>query len=174
MSTYWQNAPTTVEDIRCHCECGCSHMLAWHQMEDTGYVCDACYGEPGHAPLIKGDLPLDGGGKETMQSLELDVVSAHGDYTPNKVDYDIAKPLFSATLGDYSFTISLGADDSAFIMWSDHVANEWIEHFEKLSHAIARLAHIQHCAETAWRQSINSHPRVFANKFEFLVQDKWI
>ena len=109
-----------------------------------------------------------------MSDLLLDVVSAHADYTPNKMDYDIAKHLFSATIGDYSFSILQGADDSAFLRWDDGVANEWIEHYEKLSHAIARLAHLQHCAETAWKQSFNSHPRVFANKFEFLMQDKWI
>ena len=118
-------------------------------------------------------LPNDGGGKEKMESLELDVVSAHSDYTPNKVDYDIAKPLFSATVGDYSFTISLGADDSAFLMWSDGVANDWLEHFERLSHAIARLAHLQSCAESAWEKNFISHPRYFANEFDkFINQDR--
>ncbi len=104
-----------------------------------------------------------------MENLTLDVVSAHPDYTPNKVDYDIAKPLFSATIGDYAFTISQGADDSAFLMWSDGVANEWLEHFVCVSHAIARLAHLQSCAESAWEKNFNSHPRYFSQRFEQFI-----
>lgn len=108
-----------------------------------------------------------------MHNLELDVVSAHPDYTPNKVDYDIAKPLFSATMDGYSFTVSQGADDSAFLMWTDGI-NEWIEHYVRVSEAIARLAHLQHCAESAWKKGFASTPLVFAQKFEFLMQDKWV
>jgi len=108
-----------------------------------------------------------------MSDLKLNVESAHPDYTPNTVDYDIAKTLFSATMNDYSFTISQGADDSAFLMWTDGI-NEWLEHFVCVSHAIARLAHLQHCAESAWKQSFASTPLTFAQKFEFLMQDKWV
>ena len=108
-----------------------------------------------------------------MTDLKLNVESAHPDYTPNKVDYDIAKPLFSAMMNDYSFTISQGADDSAYLMWTDGI-DEWLEHFVCVSHAIARLAHLQHCAESAWRKSFASSPDTFAMKFEFLMQDKWV
>lgn len=99
-----------------------------------------------------------------MSDLTLDVVSAHPDYTPNKVDYEIAKPLFSATFNDYSFTVSQGADDSAFLMWSDGI-NEWIEHYEKLSHAIARLALLQGCAESVWEKCFTQNPKQFVNEF---------
>lgn len=109
-----------------------------------------------------------------MQDLELNVVSAHPDYTPNQFDYDFATRLFGATIGDYSFAILRGADDSGYLTWNDGVANEWIEHFEKLSHAIARLAHLQHCAESAWKQGFASTPKTFTEKFEFLMQDKWV
>ncbi len=104
-----------------------------------------------------------------MQDLKLDVVSAHPDYTPNKVDYDIAKTIISAVVGDYQFKILQGADDSAFLTWNDGVANEWTEHFEVLSHAFARLAHIQSCAESAWEKGFNSHPRYFAQQFERFI-----
>ena len=106
-------------------------------------------------------------------NLELDVVSAHADYTPNQVDYDNAKELFSAIIGDYAFKISQGSDDSAYLVWNDGVANEWMEHFEKLSHAFARLAHLQACAESAWEKGFASHPRYFANEFDkFINQDR--
>ena len=108
-----------------------------------------------------------------MDTLNLNVVSAHPDYTPNKMDYDIAKEVMRVSLHDYTAVISQGADDSAFLWWTDGI-NEWLEHFVRLSHAIARLAHLQTCAESAWKQQFASHPHVFAQKFEFLMQDKWI
>lgn len=108
-----------------------------------------------------------------MTDLALDVVSAHPDYTPNKVDYEIAKEVLRVDFYGYTATVSLGADDSAFLWWTDGV-NEMLEHFVHPSHAIARLAHIQHCSESGYGKSINSHPRMFSEKFEFLMQDRWI
>lgn len=104
-----------------------------------------------------------------MQDLALNVVSAHPDYTPNKVDFDIAKEIVRAVINDYSFSILQGADDSAYLRWDDGVANEWIEHYEKLSHAFARLAHLQSCAESNWEKGFASHPRYFAQQFEIFV-----
>jgi hypothetical protein len=109
-----------------------------------------------------------------MSDLTLDVVSAHADYTPNQIDYDHAKELFGAIIGDYCFTIKQGTDDSAYLNWNDGVANEWTEHFEKLSHAFARLAHLQACAETNWEKGFASHPRYFANEFDKFINSERI
>lgn len=109
-----------------------------------------------------------------MSDLLFDVVSAHPDYTPNLVDYDHAKELFGAIIGDYCFTIKQGTDDSAYLNWNDGVANEWTEHFEKLSHAFARLAHLQACAETKWEKGFVSHPRYFANEFDKFINSERI
>lgn len=106
-----------------------------------------------------------------MSDLSLDVVSAHRDYTPNAVDYDISVTLISGVIGDYDFTISVGADDSAFLRWGDGVANEWLEHYERISHAIARLANLQYCAESNWKVAFDSTPVQFAEKFKFLMND---
>lgn len=105
-----------------------------------------------------------------MNDLELDVVSAHADYTPNKLDYEIAVQVINATFNDYSVIISVGADESAFLWWTDGI-NEWIEHFERLSHAIARFAHLQICAESAWEKGFGSHPRYFATQFETFINN---
>lgn len=98
----------------------------------------------------------------------LDVVSAHPDYTPNEIDYDIAVELFTAGFNDYTVKVSIGADDSGFLWWTDGI-NEWLEHYEKLSHALARFAQLQTCAESAWKKGFSSHPRYFANMFDAFV-----
>jgi hypothetical protein len=109
-----------------------------------------------------------------MSDLTLDVVSAHADYTPNRIDYDNSKKLFGTVIGGYAFTISQGSDDSAYLVWNDGVANEWMEHFEKLSHAFARLAHLQACAESDWEKGFASHPRYFANQFDIFINQERI
>lgn len=107
-----------------------------------------------------------------MSDLTLDVVSAHPDYTPNIVDYQIAQEVMRATFSDYSVVISQGADDSAFLWWTDGI-NEWLEHFVRLSHALARFAHLQVCAENAWEIGFASHPRYFAQQFDaFITQER--
>lgn len=103
-----------------------------------------------------------------MSDLTLDVVSAHPDYTPNKMDYDIAKEVMRVSFHDYTVVISQGADDSAFLWWTDGI-NEWIEHFVRLSHALARFAHLQSCAESAWEKGFASHPFYFAQQFEIFI-----
>jgi hypothetical protein len=103
-----------------------------------------------------------------MNELELDVVSAHPDYTPNAVDYDIAAELFKAKFNDYTVKVSIGADDSAFLWWTDGI-NEWLEHYERLSHALARFAQLQSCAESAWKKEFSSHPRYFAKMFDVFL-----
>lgn len=108
-----------------------------------------------------------------MLDTTLDVVSAHADYTPNKIDYDIAAELFRVTFSDYTVVVSQGADDSAFLWWTDGI-NEWLEHFERVSHALARFAHLQSCAESAWEKSFTSHPRYFANQFEIFINHERI
>ena len=102
-----------------------------------------------------------------------EVVSAHPDYTPNEVDFHNSTLIFRVSFHDYTVAVYQGADDSAFLWWTDGI-NEWLEHFVRVSHAIARFAHLQYCAESAWKQNFASHPKVFANGFEFLMQDRWI
>lgn len=103
-----------------------------------------------------------------MSDLALDVVSAHPDYTPNRNDYETATEVMRVSFEDYTIVISQGADGSAFLWWTEGI-NEWLEHFEKLSHAIARLAHLQSCAESDWEKGFASHPRYFAQQFEIFI-----
>lgn len=96
------------------------------------------------------------------------ISTSHPDYQPNMVDYESAKLLFIYDMGDVTAQISKGVDDSGFIRWTDHVANEWIEHFSSVSIALMRLAALQACGETCWETVFVHTPKGFeriADKF---------
>lgn len=97
------------------------------------------------------------------------IVSAHPDYQPNEVDYAFANPLFAITINDdVRVVVSQGQDDSGYLWWTDFVANEWCEHYPTVSLAIARLALLQACGESAWEKGFTHTPKGFVvafNKF---------
>lgn len=99
------------------------------------------------------------------------IVSAHGDYQPTMTDYEMAKLLFVYDMGDVTALISQGADDSGFIRWTDHVANEWIEHFPNVSLAIMRLATLQACGENSWEKGFVHTPKGFARVADEFVSN---
>ena len=102
-------------------------------------------------------------------SVALDVESAHPDYTPNAIDYDVAKELFSLLINEpvqAKVIVSRGADDSGFLWWTDFVANEWLEHYPTVSLAIARLALLQACGESAWVKGFTQTPKEFVQQYE--------
>ena len=96
------------------------------------------------------------------------IQSSHTDYQPTMVDYESSKLLFIYDMGDVTAHLSRGMDDSGFIRWTDHVANEWIEHFSTVSIAMMRLAALQACGEDSWEQGFTHTPKGFeriADKF---------
>lgn len=100
---------------------------------------------------------------------ETPIHSGHPDYSPNMTDYECAKLLFVFQMHDgVTACISQGVDDSGFIRWTDNVVNEWIEHYESVSMALARLAVLQECAQGDWLQGFHQNPAEFtqvARKF---------
>ena len=102
-----------------------------------------------------------------MTKLLFDVESAHPDYTPNAIDYDVAKELFFVIINqDAKAVVSRGADDSGYLWWTDFVANEWLEHYPTVSLAIARLALLQACGESAWEKGFTHTPKEFVQQYE--------
>jgi hypothetical protein len=99
------------------------------------------------------------------------IISTHPDYSPNDVDYEIAREVAKMQFSDYSVEIREGEDCSGFLYWSDGVANEWCEHFVELSHAFARLATLQSCAETVWRKAFADTPEDFSNRYRKFLLD---
>jgi hypothetical protein len=98
--------------------------------------------------------------------LYITIESAHPDYIPNRVDYETAKELFSVIIcDDAKAVVSQGADDSGYLWWTDFVANEWLEHYPTVSLAIARLALLQECGESAWEKGFTHTPREFVNEY---------
>lgn len=97
----------------------------------------------------------------------MDIVSAHPDYQPNAVDYSSARTLFAMHINnDVEVIVSQGADDSGYLWWTDFVANEWCEHYPTVSLAIARLALLQACGESAWEKGFAQTPTEFMNEYE--------
>jgi hypothetical protein len=101
-----------------------------------------------------------------MTNLQELLESAHPDYTPNQHDYDTAKRLFSVIINDDAkAVVSQGADDSGYLWWTDFVANEWLEHYPTVSLAIARLALLQACGESAWEKGFKHTPTEFVQQY---------
>ena len=95
------------------------------------------------------------------------IQSAHPDYTPNMIDYETAKELFFVIINDDAKAIvSQGADDSGYLWWTDFVANDWLEHYPTVSLAIARLALLQACGESAWEKGFTQTPTEFVQQYE--------
>lgn len=103
----------------------------------------------------------------------MSIISAHPDYTPNEVDLDIAISICSMDInGDCGVTIYKGPDDSAFIRWTDYVANEWCEHYTTVAHAFARLAMLHACADSDWVKGFTSQPKDFANNLDIFIDSQ--
>ena len=94
------------------------------------------------------------------------IQSAHPDYTPNQHDWESAKELFSVIISDDAKAIvSQGTDDSGYLWWTDFVANEWLEHYQTVSLAIARLALLQACGESVWDKVFRQTPTEFVQQY---------
>jgi hypothetical protein len=95
-----------------------------------------------------------------------DIVSADPDYVPNEIDFASAETMFE--MDGYQAIISLrrGMDDSAFLYWSDGVANDWCEHYPTLSQGFARLAILLECCERPDRGFFAQTPKSFIRGFE--------
>jgi len=97
-----------------------------------------------------------------------EIVSTHRDYKPEAFDVADSHEIFYHFDNDFSVSVRLHHDDSAFLVWSDGI-NEWIEHYERLSQAFGRLAVLQACAESAWKKAFASNPETFARQFDGFV-----
>ena len=96
-----------------------------------------------------------------------EVISAHPDYNPNIDDLNTARLITQTVImGDCAVKIYIHADDSAFIYWTDFVANEWCEHYPSLTYAYARLALLQACGENAWEKMFTQSPQEFVAQFD--------
>lgn len=91
--------------------------------------------------------------------------SAHTDYQPNMTDFEISKEVCVIINDDVKAVVSQGADDSGYLWWTDFVANEWLEHYPTVSLAIARLALLQACYESAWEKGFTQNPKEFVNEY---------
>lgn len=100
-----------------------------------------------------------------MKTEESFITSAHPDYQPNMTDFDISKEVCVIINDDVKAVVSQGADDSGFLWWTDFVANEWLEHYPSVSLAIARLALLQACYESAWEKGFAQTPTEFMNEY---------
>ena len=96
--------------------------------------------------------------------LQLDIQTAHPDYTPNGVDFDNSEVIMEMDGYHHSFTIRRGADDSAFLYWTDGMFNQWCEHYPTLALAFARFSILLQCAESSWRKFFADDPETFARK----------
>lgn len=95
------------------------------------------------------------------------IQSAHPDYTPTMDDYDTTKKLFFVNINDDAkAVVSQGADNSGYLWWTDFVANEWLEHYPTVSLAIARLALLQACGESAWDKAFKQTPKEFVQQYD--------
>lgn len=95
----------------------------------------------------------------------LKIISAHKDHKPTHADLDLAQLMCEISTDDYRAMVLKGVDDSGFIYWTDFVANEWCEHYEEVSTAMARLAALQACQEADWNKFFMQEPKEFAKMY---------
>ena len=101
------------------------------------------------------------------------IESAHPDYQPNDTDFEFAISICSLDInGDCGVTIYKASDDSAYIRWTDYVANEWCEHYTTVAYAFARLAILQACADSNWTKGFTSQPKDFANNLDIFIESQ--
>jgi hypothetical protein len=59
--------------------------------------------------------------------------------------------------------ITVGSDaDGYLVEWHDFVANDWIERFDSLAVALARVAALVHCGSSDWAQGFATDAKAFA------------
>ncbi len=103
----------------------------------------------------------------------MSIISAHPDYTPNDTDFEFATEIYKADInGDVGIRLLKGTDDSAYLWWTDYVANDWCEHYTTVAHAFARLAMLHACADSDWNKGFTSQPKDFANNLDIFIDSQ--
>jgi hypothetical protein len=103
----------------------------------------------------------------------MSIISAHPDYTPNETDFEFAAEIYKTDInGEVGIRIYKGADDSAYLWWTDYVANEWCEHYTTVAYAFARLAMLYACADSGWVKGFTSEPKDFANNLDIFIDSQ--
>lgn len=101
-----------------------------------------------------------------------DIISAHHDYAPNSTDFEFAETLVKLDGYAHYIEVRRGMDDSAFLYWTDGLANEWCEHYETLAVALARLSILLECLEAKDGKDrfFTQSPKAFARAFNALSE----
>jgi len=64
-------------------------------------------------------------------------------------------------IGGESFVRIIPNGDGFTLCWNDGVANEWEEHFSKLSQVFARVSALAKCGEHQWGAGFLHDPQAF-------------
>lgn len=96
-----------------------------------------------------------------------DIVSA-SDYTPNSTDFEFAEVLVKLDGYGYYLEVRRGMDDSSFLYWTDGMVNEWCEHYDKLSEALARLSILLEAMEE--QRFFNNQPTQFVRSYKAFAE----
>jgi hypothetical protein len=88
--------------------------------------------------------------------------------TINTYDPKTSEEIFFYFQNDFSVSVRVKGDDSALLIWTDGI-NDWVEEYDRLSYAFARLALLQTCAESKWEKAFASNPETFVRQFDGFV-----